>query len=71
MNCTPPRISIYTRCPDPAAEYLIYGCLDQHITETALCADHAMKWLYVQHNYKHTCHCKKLIEDYISIRMHK
>lgn len=60
------------RCYTPADEYILYGCFNMHINETALCANHAMSWMYVQTKYKHACGtCNLLIEEYLTRRIHK
>lgn len=57
-------------CYQPADEYILYGCLNMHITEIPLCAEHAVKWLTVQQRYKHSCpNCELFIEDWTSIQV--
>jgi hypothetical protein len=60
-----------TNCYANADEYMLHGCLNMHITEIALCAEHAITWMNVQERYKHQCpQCNSFIEEYLSIRVY-
>lgn len=65
-----PASSQIQPCRETADEYIIFGCINQHISEMAFCGDHALKWLTTQRKYRHTCRdCDGLIEDYIAIQV--
>jgi hypothetical protein len=72
-QCPTPALNIAYRdypCREPADEYILYGCLNQHTFELALCNEHATKWLITQKKYKHTCHnCDRFIEEHFSIQI--
>lgn len=71
MVCAGGAPELNSRCRSPADEYILYGCFNQHITEISLCAEHAMKWMFVQTSYKHKCgRCDDLIEEYLPLRIY-
>jgi len=71
MKCSAGAPLMQTNCYANADEYMLMGCFNMHITETALCAEHATIWLNVQDKYKHQCHhCDLFIQEYLPIRIH-
>jgi hypothetical protein len=70
ITCASGYAEMNQRCHTLADEYIIFGCFQYHISETALCAQHATSWLYVQTQYKHRCQCGELIEDFIPVRIY-
>jgi hypothetical protein len=52
-------------CDQPASTIIIYGCLNQHTEDTALCENHHQQWLSIQAAHHWRCtHCDHPIADY-------
>jgi hypothetical protein len=53
-------------------EMILLGCIDQHLAELRLCAQHAMIWMKAQWLSPHDCHiCGKKIIEFITINNKK
>lgn len=57
----------YDRCPQPATEIILWGCLQQHIMEFTVCRQHMNQWITEYHTGEIQCaHCMGYAASYLT-----
>jgi hypothetical protein len=55
-----------SHCAEEPIYYLIFGCLNQHLMEGAICQTHAERWARHQQDHDLACQdCGMDIEEYL------